>query len=212
MKSSIIWTITLLIIFGSVFAVYKIAKAPSSGNGGTIPAISASDQSRGPKDAKVVLVEYSDFQCPACANFYPHIEELDKELGGKILFVYRHFPLPQHKNAEITAYAAEAAGRQGKFWEMYRAIFEYQTEWSEDKDARGKIIGYAAALELNIDQLNKDIDLGETKDKVSADARGGTYAGVNSTPTFFLNGNKLTGFNSYDDFKNLIREAVRNNP
>lgn len=208
MKSAIVWSAVVLIIIGAVFGIAKLAKAPSDGQSGSIPEVSAQDQTRGPKDAKVVLVEYSDFQCPACGAFFPHVEELDKELGGKLLFVYRHFPLPQHKNAEITAYAAEVAGRQGKFWEMYRLIFENQNEWSESGGAEEFLGKYAESLGLNLDQFKKDLDSSDIRDKVSADARGGMHAGINSTPTFYLNGKKLSGYQSFDDFKRLIRDAV----
>lgn len=207
----IIWGIVLLVILGSVGIIIKLAKnrPASTGLTGSIPAVSSQDNSRGPKDAKVVLVEYSDFQCPACGSFYPTVEELNKELGDKILYVYRNFPLPQHQNAEIAAYAAEASARQGKFWEMYSLLFANQREWSEGKNARDYINKYAGTIGLNMDKFGTDIVLSEIKDKVSGDETGGANAGVNSTPTFFLNGKKLEGYNTYDDFKNLIRAAVK---
>ncbi len=212
MKPSIIWTIVIVIIIGSLFGVYKLAKAPTSGSLGTISDISAQDETLGPKDAKITLVEYSDFQCPACGAFFPTVEEINKELEGKILFVYRHFPLPQHKNAELAAYASEAAGKQGKFWEMHNEIFKNQSEWSESKEAKNLINKYAESIGLNLEKFGQDIDSAEVKEKVATDSRGGLSARVNSTPTFFLNGEKMSGFKSYEEFKNLVREAVRNNP
>jgi protein-disulfide isomerase len=170
------------------------------------------DQARGPKDAGVVLVEYSDFQCPACGSFYPVVEDLNKELDGKILFVYRHFPLPQHPDALLAAEAAESAGLQGKFWEMHDMIFENQNEWSESGKAGGIFTGYAGTLGLDMARFNSDVSSSEVRDKIEIDLRGAIKANINSTPTFYLNGKKMEGFNSYDEFKNLVREAVRNNP
>ena len=214
MKPSIIWTIVIVAILGAVFGVYKLAQAPASGSGqsGTVSEVTDADQTRGPKDSKVVLVEYSDFECPACAAFYPQVEELNKELGGKLLFAYRHFPLPQHKNAELAAYAAEAAGKQGKFWEMHSMLFENQSEWSESKNAEEIINKYAESVGLNMEKFKNDIDSSEIKDKVASDKRSALRARVNSTPTFFLNGEKMEGFKSYDEFKNIVREAVGINP
>ncbi|MFA5841450.1 MAG: thioredoxin domain-containing protein [Candidatus Paceibacterota bacterium] len=212
MKPSIIWSIVVIILLVAVFSVVKMAKAPvTSGVSGSIPEISAGDQTRGPKDSKVVVVEYSDFQCPACAAFFPAVDDLNKELDGKILFVYRNFPLPQHQNAELAAEAAGAAGLQGKFWEMHDALFENQAEWSESGNAKDFFIRYAGTAGINIEQFNRDISSREVKNKIEDDLSGGFKANINSTPTFFLNGKKMEGFNSYDEFKNLVREAVRNN-
>ena len=211
MKSLIIWSVVVLAIVGSLFAIYKVAQAPSGGSaGGVAPEVSEIDRTKGPKDAKAVLIEYSDFQCPACASFFPAVEELNEELSGELLFVYRHFPLPQHKNAELTAYAAEAAGLQGKFFEMHDEIFKNQNEWAEEKDAKEFLKKYAQAVGLDVEKFLKDLDSREVKDKVSADISGALRAKVNATPTFFLNGKKVEGFRTYDEFKNIVREAVRN--
>lgn len=208
LKGFLIWGgVTAALLLG-VWGMAKLAQAPTSG---TASAITERDITRGPKDAKVVLIEYSDFQCPACANFFPHVEEVAKELEGKILFVYRHFPLPQHGNANITAYASEAAGKQGKFFEMYSLLFEKQSEWEEAGNIEELIAGYAKAIGLDAARFSADMKSDEVKEKVEADLRSGRAAKVNSTPTFFLNGEKLSGYQTYDEFKNLIREAVRTN-
>lgn len=214
MKTSIIWLIVVLTLLGSIFGVYKLAKEPSAGPAGAIPDVTEADQTRGPQDAKVILVEYSDFQCPACGAFFPVVEDLNKELDGKILFVYRHFPLPQHQNAELAAYAAEAAGKQGKFWGMHDALFANQNGWSEADSAKTKeyITKYAESVGLNMSRFNDDLDSSDIKDKILTDQRGGLHAKINATPTFYLNGKKVDGFKTYDEFKNLVREAVRANP
>lgn len=211
MKPSIVWSIVVIILLVAVFGVFKMAKAPVSGVAGSIPEISTTDQTRGPKDAKIVLVEYSDFQCPACGAIFPTVEDINKELEGKILFVYRNFPLPQHQNAKLAAEVAESAGAQGKFWEMHSMLFENQNEWSELSNAREIFVKYAVTLGINIEQFTATLSSKEVKDKIEADQKGGIKANVNSTPTFYLNGKKMEGFKSYEELKELVRKAVRDN-
>jgi protein-disulfide isomerase len=105
---------------------------PSTEGNATIPNIVAQDDwVKGNKDSKVIVVEYSDFQCPACAAYFPMVEQVMDEYKDKVAFVYRHFPLTSiHPHAEPMARAAEAAGKQGKFWEMYELIFKNQNAWS----------------------------------------------------------------------------------
>ena len=116
---------------GLIGATWGMAQLASSGSKPALltSAVSDSDWVKGNRSAPVVLVEYSDFQCPACAASAPLVKQLTEEFGNKIAFVYRHFPLPQHKNAYPAAQAAEAAGKQGKFWEMADLIFANQTKW-----------------------------------------------------------------------------------
>ncbi|OGC46761.1 MAG: hypothetical protein A3A94_01955 [Candidatus Portnoybacteria bacterium RIFCSPLOWO2_01_FULL_43_11] len=171
-----------------------------------IDAISSSDWIKGNKEAKTILVEYSDFQCPACAVYYPLVKKLIEDKGNSFQFTYRHFPLPQHKNAEQAAYAAEAAGKQGKFWEMHDLIFERQDDWAEAENAKDIFKEYAQSLELNIEQFNQDRDSQAVKDKVQKDYTSGLTNKVNATPTFFLNGEKIQP-RSYDEFVNFIKSV-----
>lgn len=176
-----------------------------------VNAFSSSDHAKGNTEAKVTLVEYSDFQCPACGFYYPTVKKITEEYGDRVGFAYRHFPLRQaHKNANLAAQAAEAAGRQGKFWEMHDAIFDHQREWSDARDARERFAGYASSLGLDAAQFSNDIDLQEVQGKVEADFQSGLAAGVNATPTFFLNGAKMLQPNGYDDFKRQIDAALGN--
>lgn len=164
---------------------------------------------RGNRTASTTLMEYSDFQCPACGAYYPILKQLHQEFGNELRFVYRHFPLRQiHFNAELAARAAEAAGKQGKFWEMHDMIFENQKEWSERGSARNAFIQYAQSLGLDVERFKSDMDAKETKQKVSADYNGGVGFGVNSTPTFFLNGEKLRNPGSYEEFKAVIQAGL----
>ena len=198
-----------------VVAIYYWAKDGNSGGNVNLPvplidAVSQLDYSKGNREAAVILVEYSDFQCPACAAYYPLVKQLSEEFGDKMVFIYRHFPLSQHQNAESAAVAAEAAGRQGKFWEMHDLIFDNQNEWA--KSARWSVedifVKYAEKLNLDLEKFKADLDLKEIKQKVSKDLESGVNAKVNGTPTFFLNGKKLSTPRSYEEFKKIIGESL----
>lgn len=209
-KRIALWTLVAVGIGGIVFGIVK--SGDNSSDGSNQPAsladvISQSDWFKGNKESKIVLVEYSDFQCPACGYYYPMVKKLNEELGDKIGFAYRHFPLPQHKNAKIAAYAAEAAGKQGKFWEMHDMIFDNQKKWSEEKGAKDIFIDYAKALNLNLDQFRGDLDSKAIQEKVESDYQSGVRSKVDSTPSFFLNGEKIQNPQSYDDFKSLVEKS-----
>lgn len=192
-----------------VGGVYLAARA-----GGSRPAVlpgtladpvTSSDWVRGNRDAPAVLVEYSDLQCPACANYYPLLKRLESEAGDRVAVVYRHFPLiGLHKNAELAARAAEAAGKQGKFWEMHDFLFERQRDWAEAADPRDTFISYAGMLSLDAQKFASDLDADDVKKAVNDDVRGGNRSRVNATPTFFLNGNKISNPRSYDELKAIV--------
>lgn len=191
----------MIILF--FYVVFGNKEAPSLIN----LTINSNDHIKGNREAKVVLIEYSDFQCPACASYYPIIKQLSQEFNNNAMFVYRHFPLSYHQNAFLAASAAEAAGKQGKFWEMHDQIFENQKEWSDQKNAKDNFIKYAQNLKLNIEQFQNDIEVKEIKDKVMADYESGIKAKVNATPTFFLNNEKVQ-VRSYEEFKKLIETKI----
>ncbi|MBI4134401.1 MAG: thioredoxin domain-containing protein, partial [Candidatus Terrybacteria bacterium] len=126
--------------------------------------------------------------------------------------VYRHFPLPNHQNAKPAAYAAEAAGRQGKFWEMHDMVFKNQEEWQGKRNADEIFITYAQTLNLDEDQFKTDFASREIKEKVDNAYRSATDLGLNSTPTFFLNGTKIANPRNYDELKSTITQAINENP
>lgn len=171
-------------------------------------AVASDDWKRGNDSAKAVLIEYSDFQCPACGSYYPLVKALHEEFGDSLLVVYRHFPLSQiHANAEPAGRAAEAAGKQGKFWEMHDLLFERQKEWSVDRNASGTFAAYAGALGLDTSRFINDFNSQEVKAEVAADYESGFRAGIAGTPTFFLNGKKIQNPRSYEEFKKVISES-----
>ena len=175
--------------------------------------ISSAGWVRGSKDAKTTLVEYGDFQCPACRAAEPFIRSAMKDFDGRLKFVFKHFPLTSiHPNAMLAARAAEAAGRQNKFFEMHDWLYDNQDSWAglSGADARAKMNDAAKALKLDTDQFTKDMDSREIADKISANQSEGINLGVNSTPTFYLDNKKIDNNpQNYDDFKKLISEEVK---
>ncbi|MBX6334970.1 thioredoxin domain-containing protein, partial [Candidatus Saccharibacteria bacterium] len=157
----------------------------------------------------VTLVEYGDFECPACGSFYPLIEQVKEKYKDKIAFQFRHLPLVQiHKNALAAARAAEAAANQGKFWEMYHLLFQNQRAWAQSSDAKPTFIEYAAQLQLDMQKFREDMDSSETNARVNADiAEFKKTKETMSTPTFFLDGKKITA-GTLEEFSKLIDEAI----
>lgn len=170
----------------------------------TTDAVTATDHVTGNPDGPVTLIEYADYQCPACGAYYPVTKQLLATYGDHLRLVYRNFPLiTVHKNALTAAYAAEAADLQGKFWEYHDHLFETQNTWSTLDDPTETFIGYATDLGLNADQFRSDMQSKSVKDRVAADMRSGNNAKVTGTPTFYLDGQLLKenprGFQPFSD-------------
>jgi protein-disulfide isomerase len=159
---------------------------------------------KGNPNAKVILVEFSDFQCPACLTAKPTIDAIFTKHKDKMIFAYRHFPLDQHPFARKAAQAAEAAGVQGKFWEMYDLLFANQLKFSETIFS-----DLAKQLSLDMNKFEEDMKSTALTNRVGNDQADGTRFGVNSTPSFFLNGKKLE-LSSFDDLTKAVDEAVAN--
>ena len=158
--------------------------------------------------ASVFLVEFGDYECPACSMYSPMVKQLLTEFAGKITYVFRNYPLPQHKNAPISSYAVEAAGLQGKYWEMHEKMFATQSDWSGLSDPKEVFMGYAKELGLDVNKFTTDIDSSTVKNKVQYDLNDGNTVGLTETPTFYLNGQKITLSGSFDQFKTLITSAL----
>lgn len=173
------------------------AASPQSGTPTNTPIPSAvpagpdNAHARGHANAKVVLEEYGDYQCPPCGVLFPELNTIEKEYGSQLRFVFRHFPLAMHKHAFVAAHAAEAAARQGRFWEMHDMIYRNQANWSLAPDARPVFIQYARTLQLDVDRFTRDMDSPEVAASVQADVERGKSVGVEGTPTLFINGRQL---------------------
>lgn len=147
---------------------------------------------RGGEKAAVTLEEFSDFQCPACGGLEPTLRRIEKDYGDRVRLIFRNFPLKQHKYAFIAARAAEAAGLQGKFWEMHDAIYANQKEWSDAPEPRTFFDSYATRLGLDVQRLKADMERQDVADRVVADYNRGLSLAVSGTPAIYLNGRQLS--------------------
>jgi protein-disulfide isomerase len=154
----------------------------------TLP-VTDRDHMQGSGEAPVTLVEYGDYECPHCGRAYPIVEELRRNFGDRLRFVFRNFPLTQvHAHAEMAAEAAEAAGAQGRFWEMHEALFTHQNALDTSH-----LVQYAGRLRINAAQLGEALTAHTFRDRVREDFMSGVRSGVNGTPTFFINGLRHDG-------------------
>ena len=208
----IISVVSVVVTFLLLFGVYKLVNQPVQTDFPQTKQLKLSDHIKWSPDKKNVLVEYSDLQCPSCKGAHDFLKTIDAsgsadfEITKKVTFVYRHFPLSQiHNKANVAAYAAESATKQGKFWEMVDLLFKNQQAWSTSNDPKNEyFLNYAKELTLDIDRFKKDFESTEVKDRVAEDLREAEQIGVNSTPTFFLNGQKVD-VNSFEEFKTKLK-------
>jgi protein-disulfide isomerase len=152
---------------------------------------------------------YGDFQCPPCGKLSEPINQLQKEFNLRV--IYREFPLPMHNHAREAASAAEAASRQGKFWEMHDLLYREQAVWSKSADARTLFNAYAGMLRLDVERFKKDIESSDVQQQVELDQRRGAVIGVKTTPTIFLN-NQALAANQLNpaELRTVIEAAVKN--
>lgn len=166
--------------------------------------------SKGPQDAKITLVEFSDFQCPACKAYWPFIKQASEDFPDDLRVVYRHLPLSSiHPNADAAAKAAEAADLQGKFWEMHDKLFENQDEWAGVDEPKKFFSKYAEEISLDLDKFNSDLESDEITTRINQHKKIAVEESLDSTPTFFLNGELLEERpRSYDAFKELLQNKI----
>lgn len=158
---------------------------------------------RGKADAPVTIVEWSDFQCPFCSRVEPTLDRIEKEYGDRVRFVFKHMPLSIHPQAGAAHAAAEAAHRQGRFWEMHDRIFE------NPRDLRRETLeGYAAEIGLDMDRFRKDVASEDVSRRIDEDIKQAGQLGVTGTPAFFINGKFLSGAQPFPAFKKSIDEAL----
>lgn len=198
----------VVLLLGGIFWFTKNkagAPEPTTGN------VQASNHTDGKGAEGVTLVEYGDFECPACGGYYPILKQLKQDYGDKFTFQFRHFPLTQiHPNAMAAHRAAEAAGKQGKFWEMHDLLYENQQTWRGQRSNPALIFeSFAQQIGLNMDQYKQDVASPETNAVINADIKKGQELDVSSTPTFFLNDKKITDApRNLEGFKKLIDDTV----
>jgi formate-nitrite transporter family protein len=167
--------------------------------------ITNSDHTRGPLDAPVQLVEYGDFQCPYCGATYPVLQKIIRQMGDRMCFAFRHFPLTEaHEYAMAAAEASEAASAQDKFWQMHDKIFSNQDELDVEH-----LYQFAQAMDLDMDEFDHAMVDRTFENKVHADFQSGVRSGVNGTPTLFINGVRYDGPIDLDSLLQALEEAYQ---
>lgn len=196
-------------VFAGLLVLNKNDSDNQSGEGGNNNA-SVSNHTVGEGTAGVTLTEYGDFQCPACYQYFPLIKALKEKYGDQIKFQFRHFPLTEiHQNALISSRAAEAAGLQGKFFEMHDLLYGNQQSWVENSNPSQVFDGFATQLGLDVNKFREDIKSEAVNDTVQADRAEAKRLGYSSTPTFEINGSQIENPRDLDGFVRLIDEAIK---
>jgi len=199
----IVALVAVILIVGSF--VYSQQAAKQADEGVVMEA-----RIKGNPDAEVELIEYSDFQCPACAQFYPYVNDLMAEYGDSIRLEYRHFPLINiHPQAVPAARAAEAAAQQGKFWEMHDKLFENQTVWSRAANPSAHFSQYAEEIGLDVSLFRRHLGSTVINSAITDSFNDARERGFTGTPTFLLNG-EVMEVTTFEDFRNQIEAAVGN--
>lgn len=215
-KRIIVWASAALIVIIAAVGAYQVATSPTTElpkrDGSLSLPVDSTDWTEGQTNPKISFVEYSDFQCPACGAYYPLLKEMFAKYKGDMAFTYRHFPLPQHQNALPAAYAAEAAGIQGKFWEMADMLFTNQNDWAEVTDPQPIFESYAQKLGLDMTKYKTDVVSDAVKARVERSRKSGELSSIDHTPTFFINGKMIQNPQSkeelYADIDNAIKDAT----
>ena len=209
--------IVLVVVLG-LFGVLSLSKKnkennQSNGSNNNSSSVKASENVYGKLDSKVTFLEYGDFQCPACKSYYPIIKQLKEDYKDKIKFQFRNYPLSQiHPNAFMAARAAESAAMQNKFFEMHDLLYENADAWVPQNDPSTLFASYALQLGLDANKFATDLKSQNISDIINADTKEGQKLGVNSTPTFAINGKKLDkNPTSIDEFKKLIDDELAKN-
>lgn len=209
-KRFLLVLVAIVAVFLGILTFSKRDAEQSNGdNGGDTPTVS--QHVYGNAESKVTLVEYGDFQCPACLGFYPVIKELKEEYKDKFSFQFRHYPLSEiHQNAVISSRAAEAAAKQGKFWEMHDKLYENQNSWGTSASPSQIFETYAQELGLDVEKFKEDMKSSEINAIVQADRNEARKQNYGSTPTFVLNGQQLENPpRTVEEFKKLIDDTLK---
>ncbi len=199
--------IVLVLVFGGIIFFKNSSHNKSSGSSNSSQP---TNHVMGEGKKNVTLVEYGDYQCPACGAYYPIVKQVVEKYKTDIFFQFRNFPLEQiHQNALSGARAAEAADMQGKFWEMHDKLYETQNDWAQSGDPQSFFNQYAADLGLNVTKFKTDFASSEALDRINADINEGNKLGANSTPTFVIDGKKVEE-NPRDvaSFEKMIQDAI----
>jgi len=211
-KALTIIVIAVLVAGGAALYMSKQSgqSSETSASASDAQAPNGGGRRRGPQNAPITLVEFGDYQCPMCGYFAPIVQEVLKRYPKEVRLEFHHYPLVGlHQWAMTAALAAEAAGDQGKFWEMHDLIYQNQEKWSRSQNAETDFVSYANQLGLNVNQFMQSMRSPDTQQRVLQDVVRAREGNINETPTFFLNGQKVTDKpTNADQFSKLIQDAL----
>lgn len=212
-RESKILTAVLVVVVGGLIGLFALANKSTSP--GPTPTGDKTkivrDTSHKTGSGPVQVVEFGDFQCPVCGAAYPITKQIQMDFSGKITFYFRNFPLTQiHQNAMLGAEAAEAAGAQGKYWEMHDKLYENQKDWSElgASAAEDKLVGYAQDLGLDTNKFKSDIDSQKYNSVIQQDMADGNALNIQGTPTIYVNGVQTADY-QYATLRDAINTALK---
>lgn len=204
-KSILLWGGVALGIVALVYLLAVYGNTSTSTATTLITAVSEDDQTKGSETPRITLVEYSDFQCPACASTYPIVKQVADAYPNDVQFVYRHYPLTTiHQNAQLSAQASEAAALQGKFWDMHDVLFNTQAQWSNLDNPTDFFATLATSIGIDEAQFRSDLTSSAVKQRVSKNESEANAMRLPGTPSFFFNGSLIDHPGSYAGFKSLI--------
>lgn len=199
----------IIVVILGLFGVFSLTKKSENNQSNSTSAAQPSEHKQGEGKKGVTLVEYGDLQCPACKSYYPLVKQVQQAYGDDITFQFRNYPLNQiHPHAFEAARAAEAAGKQGKFFEMHDLMYENQDSWAQSPSVSVVFESFAQQLGLNIDQFKSDVASEAVSATINADIKAGQAIGVSATPTFVLDGTKINNPSDLADFKQLIDAEI----
>jgi protein-disulfide isomerase len=208
----VIIALVALLTVGIGAALYRAKQRPAAQPAAAAtPADQPEDKSlhvRGARNAPVTLEVFGDFQCPSCATVSGAIDELAKQYGPQMRVIFREFPLEMHNHAVEAALAAEAAGLQGRFWEMHDMLYQYQSIWSKVSDVTHFFEAYAASLGLDVERFREDSKSIDLKTRVVVEGEDGVSRGVKNTPTIFVNGQVLRTAFTRENLQAAIEAAI----
>lgn len=196
--------VAIILLFFGAFALSNKSQNSGKSNSGTL-----TQHIKGKGTTGVTLVEYGDYQCPFCGEYFPTVEQVVGFYGDKIKFQFRNFPLTGlHPNAFAAARAAEAAAMQNKFWQMNSLLYQNQDQWKGASNPLSIYTQYAQSLGLNVSEFKSDYASNKVNDLINADEAEGNKLGVNGTPTFFLDGKQVQINNNVSDFEKVINAEI----
>jgi len=212
--------VLLLVVLGGGYGLGRLATRDKDGSSGAAAATTGGSAaagdgvdrvrvplegpSKGPSNAKVTIVEFSDFQCPFCGRVMPTLQQIEKNYPNDVRTVFIHNPLPFHQNAEPAAEAAIAAEAQGKFWQMHDKLFANQNNL-----ARPDLEKYAQEIGLDMNKFKAALDSHSGKKKIDADLALAKQVGVQGTPNFYIYGRNVQGAQPYEEFKKVIDDELQ---